>query len=1351
MRWKRVVCLACVCVTGGVHAAAFAPEAPGVARISLAGEWKFQQDKTVKTGRAAANGWEKPDFDDAAWKTLRAPGAWEVQGYPGYNGIGWYRQRVFIPSEWKGSPLWLRLGMPDDGGETYFNGKSLGLTAKFGTIITHRLPPELVKWDAENVIAVRIWDWYQNGGLAGVPDDFELLRVQPFVPSRDVRQFTPVALDVADEKLWLPGWRDEGTSDTRPKLRVVPAAYQGAPALEFDVWYPNSMEFMDCQLKREQNGAVWKANQAEYIAFKVKSTTAGEMRIRLSKSPVKWRNGVTPYGTRFYVKAGDWEQVMIPLNAFVTDKGEALSDLSAMNILSLGYGNHELQAPGKVMFADVKVGSFNSAPAARPIALSGLWRFALDNMRPDGTKSDLKENLTDKQGYGEQLGWHKPGFDDSKWDAIRVGATWESQGYNYDGPAWYRQQVMIPQAWKGRPLVLRVGRPDDRGELFWNGQLVQKIEKFGPEFEVTLQPDSIRYGQMNTLAVRVHDWYVAGGLAGAAFSIGPETASVEFVPAKMGALPNEQVQVRIQLMKELASEPGLKVSYRITDCFFHSIADGLLPLQAAANGDWQGTISLTPEQSRKLYYGEWIDVRGVVVRADGSPLMSFAQLDLRLDYTARDAYLLPPLPEKVEPTPLGDLKLVDVITATDREHPYKEGGVRAFWGGRRAYSPWLDGVRLQTFKDRQYREATHNQHFGYRIGRGKLKPGSVYLLRILYPEDKRRYFAMDVKAGRNYQGIGFRNGVSADNPITPYPLTGNYEWCDVIVPLDDLTYGYQGRRTVSAENGFWVFFHDIGRVYSPQYDAGPAIAEMRLYEITNPQASYVNIRYPEQAPRRVLMMDWERQPEANPADMAQYARLMGLTAVSPVMLKWGNTAFYHNTQEYKPAPEWYGLRVSKGDDHDYDVYRRFLEAGKKYGVSIIPRVEYGGSANLPKEARVIGPNGKQDPCGRFTQWGANLLHPATWQEVETMIKDLVGTQIKEFPNIGGILWRMRSDRVKCSYGAQDVEMFCKETGREMPKGDAAAVAKWASSTVEKDYHTWWHGKRAAFHKRMVDLLRSYRPDLRLYYYNWDPDGWSLADGAGNNTKEDWSDQYNVDRARLYYDRKIAAQKKLTDTDYLQRFTEGRAPHTNDQHKRFRPEFYKDMKGMAFFAPVHWHYLSDNEPYINYFRTGDGLAICNQYYYEEKGRTNVQGDNYETSEMDPGGPDFAMAEEVLSFFHGDPNVITWTPYTIGRCFATEHRRFAQAFLALPDVPGTVVPQASADLKVRTYQTPKALYVSVAHKGWKAAKFNIVLPGVTGKQVTDLVTGETIPARQTEKGLEFDVTPRAMELLAFRIDR
>ncbi len=1358
--------------------------------ISLDGTWLFQVDNKEKEGVGLKEGWEKAGYDDSGWKTIKVGSSWETQGY-NYDGVAWYRQKVLIPSEWKNDVLLFNLGRPDDRGEVYFNGEKVAEVKAFGPHFVFKVPVEKIRFGSENSIAVRVADWYKEGGLNdGI---FSIRRFAPLgagkagsvVPEPMKLSLTQDLKDgLLGDNRWEYGWRDEGTSDTRPRMGVERAAFKGGDAVAMDVWYPNSQEYVDYYLKNGEKGADWKKKGYDYISFWYRSGVDGEIQVKLNQGKIRWKNGGgMSYGARVFVEAGDWKKVILPFSAFTRNSGhgnvpQELSDPSFADALVIGYGNHELQKPGKILFADFQAGAFQVAAEGQPISLAGLWRFKLDDQRPDGTKSvfrkDTEESKRDSAGYGLELGWNKPDFDDKSWDIISIPGSWESQGYAYDGPAWYRQKVFIPEDWRGKSLRLRLGQPDDRGELYWNGNEIQKIDKFGPEFDVVLKPEQIKYGQFNSLAARVHDWYVNGGINGDKLFISPDAGSIMLRVAgqpdtlakpedfEMGPKPGKTLELVFKFYGKLGKGDGQTLDYRLIDCFHRTVLNGNAPVKRAEDGDLLAAVKLTPDEAEQLYYGEWFDASALLKNKDGEPLKAFSWHQQTLKYEGRDKLELPALSDKIEGTPLGKLKLIDVIECGNASlqdpHPYKQGGVRAFWGGRRAYATWEKGIKILEFKDRKYREADNDEFFGYRIGRGKLKPYKQYLLRILYPEDKSHYFAMDIKAGRNYQGVGFRTGVSpelcANEPNTPYPLSGNYEWCDHVVSLDDVTYGYKGSRSVSSENGFWVFFHDIGRVYSSQYDSGPAVAEMRLYEIDNPQAHYPAIRYPEGQKKRVLMMDWERQPEANPADVSEYARLIGLNALGPVFLKWSFNGYFPNSQEYDGAPEWFGSPVHRdgfGNDKCWKILGLWLDATRDREVSLIPRLEYGGSPKLPKEARVIGPDGKQDKCGRYTPWGANLLHPATWEDVKVLIDEVVGKNIAKYPNLGGILWRMRSDRVKCSYGKQDVEMFCKETGREMPKGDDAAVAKWASVTMAKEYQDWWQGKRRDFHVKIRDHLRSYRPDLKLYYYNWDPDGWNLTTGNNEgNSAQDWSDLYNVDNARQWYVKKVAQQKKLTDMDYVKRL-QGGHPMTNEPHKLLRPELYRDVDGIALFLPVQLHYLSNNEPYIRSFETGDGLAVCNQFTYEEKGRTNIQNDDYETSEMTPAGPAFSMAEEVLSVFHGDPNVITWTPYTIGRSFITEHRRFAQAFLALPAVKGTAVKNENADVKVRTYASKNGTYVGVVHRGMKAAKIAVSVPGTFKgtETVTDLVTGKPVQAQVKDGNIVFDVEAGPMELDSYLV--
>lgn len=61
-----------------------------VPMADLEGPWRFH------AGDDAA--WANPQFDDSRWSLLTATKPWGLQGYSGYQGIGWYRLRVSVPA-----------------------------------------------------------------------------------------------------------------------------------------------------------------------------------------------------------------------------------------------------------------------------------------------------------------------------------------------------------------------------------------------------------------------------------------------------------------------------------------------------------------------------------------------------------------------------------------------------------------------------------------------------------------------------------------------------------------------------------------------------------------------------------------------------------------------------------------------------------------------------------------------------------------------------------------------------------------------------------------------------------------------------------------------------------------------------------------------------------------------------------------------------------------------------------------------------------------------------------------------------------------------------------------------------
>lgn len=102
----------------------------------------------------------------------------------------------------------------------------------------------------------------------------------------------------------------------------------------------------------------------------------------------------------------------------------------------------------------------------------------------------------------------RPDYDDSFWAAIRTGASWEAQGISYDGAAWYRKKVRIPQDWV-KP-VLRIGAADEQAWVFCNGKYLGHHNGWNTPFFMVL--DNAAPGTAAVIAVQVYDSANMGGI-----------------------------------------------------------------------------------------------------------------------------------------------------------------------------------------------------------------------------------------------------------------------------------------------------------------------------------------------------------------------------------------------------------------------------------------------------------------------------------------------------------------------------------------------------------------------------------------------------------------------------------------------------------------------------------------------------------------------------------------------------------------------------------------------------------------------------------------------------------------------
>jgi len=133
-----------------------------------------------------------------------------------------------------------------------------------------------------------------------------------------------------------------------------------------------------------------------------------------------------------------------------------------------------------------------------PPEVPGEWLFALD-----------------EQDVGREQEWFAEGFDDSAWARIAIGQGWEQAGYEYDGVAWYRVRMALPEAPEGKRLLLCFGAVDEEAWVWVNGEFAgEHAEGEGgwtEPFTIDIT-DLARPGQENLIAVRVHDSLLQGGI-----------------------------------------------------------------------------------------------------------------------------------------------------------------------------------------------------------------------------------------------------------------------------------------------------------------------------------------------------------------------------------------------------------------------------------------------------------------------------------------------------------------------------------------------------------------------------------------------------------------------------------------------------------------------------------------------------------------------------------------------------------------------------------------------------------------------------------------------------------------------
>jgi sialate O-acetylesterase len=138
-----------------------------------------------------------------------------------------------------------------------------------------------------------------------------------------------------------------------------------------------------------------------------------------------------------------------------------------------------------------------------------------------------------KQPFTGVVDGSRPEMDDSKWSNIRVPGNWENSGVpafrNFDGIAWYRRVVDVPENMAGKDLTFRARVIDDNDVTYWNGTQIGSTSGWGDQREYKISGAQVKAGR-NVIAIRVTDNNGEGGIGGSADEIKLDSATGQSIP-----------------------------------------------------------------------------------------------------------------------------------------------------------------------------------------------------------------------------------------------------------------------------------------------------------------------------------------------------------------------------------------------------------------------------------------------------------------------------------------------------------------------------------------------------------------------------------------------------------------------------------------------------------------------------------------------------------------------------------------------------------------------------------------------------------------------------------------------------
>jgi hypothetical protein len=647
--------------------------------------------------------------------------------------------------------------------------------------------------------------------------------------------------------------------------------------------------------------------------------------------------------------------------------------------------------------------------------------------------------------------------------------------------------------------------------------------------------------------------------------------------------------------------------------------------------------------------------------------------------------------------PFGPLPLVDEIDcAVDGAHAFVEEPAGATEVGTVLGRPC-----------RVLKPGDTPPYFAYRLGEGRgLKPGSAYLLSLEYPEDQPR--AMFVGNRGCETMLGFATGTAVgdalhgkyttSNPESlRYPLSGRWETWQTLFYLHDRFPDLdqprgEGPRPMLPAEGFWMVISQTRAANDP-FSAGAAVARIRLFEVAEPERFWLPLNLPpDPLPRRhifyreemadgtVQSRDETQRGVADDIAWFEYkARLMRF---------WGFNTYCKDLLEFGHNQGWdsgpYGSHDWVNQSSTPDRWPQILARIEQHGFDVLPYYEYAGSVGqkslgIQRRCRPL----TRDDAYTHISWSeianGDVTDPETLADAKKVL-DCTILRNGRAARFLGAWFRQRPSHLPIGFGEADLLRF----GWEANAGVAVTREELkADPVLLQRYYDWWFAHRHDFLVGLRDYLRRWSNPNSIVLFTADTSeaGFSLRNG-GVATDDPASWQALVGQPGQEQLKVRAYDEVVAGSEYLAGML---APMFNwgdwEWHHSCPqpdPERYRDTEGVMLTYSINRAYTVASTESLDAFRTPSGLAVVHHYNLNEHEMNEELG--YFVADVERAGPHCMMAE-ARAMANGDP---VYLGYLASNCFNRgfpQHvRRFAAAFLALPALPSTLVPEACADPEV-----------------------------------------------------------------------